>query len=307
MPRFKKFMTPDAAVHTTSNTARGQHLFTPSERFNLRALGSLRKYQKRYDMVIYAYVMLSNHFHLLLQPKNQTQLSDFMRDVKAALARLVQDEHGVTGVVFARRFEQSEDLDDEGLMHDFLYVLANSVAEGLVEDPRHWPGIHCAKELCGDEPMLGEYFDDVAYAAAKAHDRSVSAEDFWVREAVELTPVPQHQDMNRHQRETANRKAVQNIVREHAASRKKPVGRPETILEQDPLYIPEGVKVSRIERFKAKGPMAEELIRLAKESYRAMCNAHDAAMDAFLAGRRGVKFPENCYVPLLVRNTIGIT
>lgn len=302
MPRRLRYLTPGAVVHVTSNVVRGQHLFTPTEEFNERMLGVWRRAQKRHGMVVIALVVLSNHIHALLRPRNQTQLSDFMRDVNSGAAKLVQDLYGVSGTVFAARYAQSECLDDEAVLHDYRYILSNSVQEGLVEDPRHWPGIHSATELCGGKPQLGRYFDQEAYLEAKREDPTVEAAGFWRHEAVELTPIPQFRGLDRYQRATANRKLVQEIRSEHAARRTRPVLGQTALKAQSHRFIPEKVKTTGFARHKAKGAAAKALVEAAMEAYKAMVAAYRAALARFISGDHAVTFPPTCYVPQMARS-----
>lgn len=301
MPRGIRSIIPGGFGHITGNVVRGQYLFKPTPKFNVAVAGLLRFLQKRYGMVIYAKVFTSNHYHLAVSPKSQTSLSNFMRDLNSGLARLVQRLYRLTGTIFASRYRQSECCDDAQILHDYTYMLANTVTEGLVEDPRSWPGLHSASELCGGEPIVGVYYDNEGYRAAYRKDRTVVAKDFVLRESVVLTPIPPHAGMTRPQRERANRRIVQKIVREQAAERTRPVKGVAAVLAQDPLYVPRTVKVSKIDRFKAMGPNRKALIRLAKEAHKATVLAVDTAFALFLSGRRDVTFPDSGFIPLVVR------
>jgi len=56
-------------------------------------------------------------------------------------------------------------------------VLAQSVKENLVEDPRLWPGFHCAESLVSGEPVPGIWFDGTGYGKALHAERAKKEEN----------------------------------------------------------------------------------------------------------------------------------
>ena len=74
-------------VEITSRTQHGRFLMRPSPGVNVLILGVLGKAQARYDVILHAFVFLSNHLHILATVLSPEQLSLFMAFFKGNLAK----------------------------------------------------------------------------------------------------------------------------------------------------------------------------------------------------------------------------
>src|SRR3954466_15720868 len=157
MARKLRYINPSpkpTLVFITCRTIQGRYLFRPGPQFNDLFLGVLGRVQKRYQLQLCAVCVLSSHFHLLLLVEDARQLMRFMQDLKSKLAIEVNRLTGWRGTVFARRYDSAVVTEEEGAQVErLLYILSNSVKEGLVERPQDWPGVHGAKALLDGEPM----------------------------------------------------------------------------------------------------------------------------------------------------------
>jgi putative transposase len=116
-------------------------LIVPSEEVT-RAFGYLLAVAaERYGIVLHAYCVLSNHYHLVLTDPG-AQLPRFAQELNANLARFVNALHERSESVWAPGSYSRVALKDEGsVLEKAAYTLANPVSAGLVKQGRLWPGL----------------------------------------------------------------------------------------------------------------------------------------------------------------------
>jgi len=93
----------------------------------------------RLPMRILAYCLMPNHFHLVLWPKGDGDLSRWMQWLMTAHVRRYHQHHHSSGHVWQGRFKAFPIQADEHLLNVLRYVEANALRAGLVKDPDHWP------------------------------------------------------------------------------------------------------------------------------------------------------------------------
>jgi len=97
---------------------------------------------KDYDLL--ASVVMSNHVHLLLQPREKTpgtwyDLSDFLKRIKGISARKINKMLGTGGKVWQAESFDRIIRDDDELIEKWNYIINNPVKAGLVSKPDEYP------------------------------------------------------------------------------------------------------------------------------------------------------------------------
>jgi REP-associated tyrosine transposase len=101
-------------------------------------LAMLRRLAKRYGWSIYAYCLMTNHYHLLLQ-LSEGGLSRGMCLLNGGYASQFNTCYGRSNHLFGQRF-WSDLLDhDAHLLASCRYVVLNPVRAGLADDAESWP------------------------------------------------------------------------------------------------------------------------------------------------------------------------
>ena len=115
MPRPPRIDFPDAVYHVTSRgNGRAAIFWSADDR--QRFLGQLAQHLRLSAVVLYAYVLMDNHFHLLVRTP-RANLSRFMQRLLTAHALYARYRHRRPGHLFQGRFKAK-------LVEDEVYLLA---------------------------------------------------------------------------------------------------------------------------------------------------------------------------------------
>ncbi len=178
-------------VEITCRTLQSRMLLRPSPQLREIMIGAIGRGQRIHGMRIHAVAALSNHYHALVTPRSAEQLGDFMSLVNAKIAKEAARLHDWPQKVWSRRYEPivvtNEELAQVGRL---AYLLAHGCKEGLVADPRDWPGLHCAQALIRGEPLRGLWFDRAAEYEARRRRTWRTSSDFASVETIRLSPLP---------------------------------------------------------------------------------------------------------------------
>jgi len=116
---------------------RGQDVFLndADRRWFLKKLTNLRK---RSDFRLFAFCLMTNHFHLLIQVQ-RVPLSAIMQRLLTGYARHFNHQRKKSGHLFGARYTAVQCKNDSQLSAMLRYIHLNPVRAGLVEDPAQWP------------------------------------------------------------------------------------------------------------------------------------------------------------------------
>ncbi len=137
MARRPRIHFPGALCHVISRGNRRQKIFcSASDR--ARYLQLLSHYQSRYSFRLYAYVLMSNHIHLLVEAE-ATPLSKIMQGLQQAYTLYFNRKYGLVGHLFQGRYKAFLFDRDSYLLELVRYLHLNPVRSGLVKDPALYP------------------------------------------------------------------------------------------------------------------------------------------------------------------------
>jgi putative transposase len=96
---------------------------------------------RRFQVMVFGYCMMPNHFHLLIEPRVDGALSAFMQWVTGGYACALRRQTNTVGHghVFQRRFWNAAIYDDLRFVAVLRYIEANPVRASLVPDADLWP------------------------------------------------------------------------------------------------------------------------------------------------------------------------
>jgi putative transposase len=102
-------------------------------------LGMLEAYSKAHRVAIHAYVLMSNHLHLLGTPADERGIPQMMQAVGREYVRLFNRRQSRTGTLWEGRYRSTLIQADRYLLACMVYLDLNPVRAGMVADPVLYP------------------------------------------------------------------------------------------------------------------------------------------------------------------------
>jgi len=130
MPRQARIDYPGALHHVIVRGIEGRYIFKEDYDKN-DLLTRLKKLLEKSSLQIYAWSIMSNHFHLAIQT-GQTTLSEFMRQLLTGYAINYNKRHKRKGYLFQNRYKSILCDADEYLLPLIRYVHLNPVKAKMV-------------------------------------------------------------------------------------------------------------------------------------------------------------------------------
>jgi len=144
MARLKRVSIVGVAEHVIQRGNNRQVCFASEEDSNAY-LTWLKKYAKEYEVEVHAWVLMTNHIHLLCTPLQEHAVSRMMQALGRMYVRYFNHTYKRTGTLWEGRFKSSLVQSDEHLLEVYRYIELNPVRAGMVEGPSEylWSSYHC--------------------------------------------------------------------------------------------------------------------------------------------------------------------
>ncbi|GAV25566.1 transposase [Carboxydothermus islandicus] len=137
MPRQKRFFLPGSIYHIIARGNKKEKIFLEEKDYNF-FLFLLQKNWEKKPLKIFAFTLMSNHFHILAQATDEP-LSKYFQPVLTTYAIYFNRKYQKTGHVFEDRFKSYLIESDDYLWEAFRYVLLNPLRAGLVLSLSSYP------------------------------------------------------------------------------------------------------------------------------------------------------------------------
>jgi putative transposase len=93
----------------------------------------------RHPVKLFAFSLMPNHFHFVIESSHQQSLSRFMQWLLTSHVRRYHKHYGGSGHVWQGRFKSFPVQRDEHLLMVLRYVLQNPIRSGLAASVNDWP------------------------------------------------------------------------------------------------------------------------------------------------------------------------
>ena len=136
MARQARIEYSGALYHLTSRGNAQQDVFLTDED-RLEFLSRLRQSSNRYNVTVYAYCLMDNHFHLLVETPD-ANVSQFMRHLNSTYTQTFNLSNKRVGHLFQGRFKSILVQKDLYLLELARYIVLNPVRAGMVKAAKDW-------------------------------------------------------------------------------------------------------------------------------------------------------------------------
>lgn len=138
MARSPRICAPDSVYHVMARGNGGQPIVARRADWK-RLLDVIARVKASSDFKLYAYCLMTNHFHALIRV-GVDPLAHFMQRIQTAWAIRFNLAGERRGHVFQGRFKSKWCKDDTNYCRWLLrYIHVNPVNAGIVERPQDWP------------------------------------------------------------------------------------------------------------------------------------------------------------------------
>jgi putative transposase len=134
MPRHARLRIAGLPLHVVQRGTNRARCFNTPDDLSLY-LGLLNQFGTPLGVDVHAYVLMPNHVHLLLSPREAWSISGFMKQVGQRYAQHFNRTYGRTGAFWEGRFHSSIVDTDKYLMLCHRYIELNPVRAGLCGSP----------------------------------------------------------------------------------------------------------------------------------------------------------------------------
>lgn len=138
MPRPRRLEAPGLTFHVIQRgNNRAACFHSDGDRY--RYLQYLEGAALRFGCAIHAYVLMSNHVHLLATPARPKALANMMQDLGRRYVRVFNGIHGRTGTLWEGRYKSCLVDTESYLLVCHRYIELNPVRAGIVREPADFP------------------------------------------------------------------------------------------------------------------------------------------------------------------------
>jgi putative transposase len=135
MPRTARAVVPGFPHHIIQRGHNKQDVFAEPGDFQYY-LATLAAFKEIYGVKVYAFCLMTNHVHLILQPGDDPAgLGQLMKRLAGRQTRLFNRQEGRSGTLWEGRYKSSPVETDAYLLACCRYVELNPVRAGMVADP----------------------------------------------------------------------------------------------------------------------------------------------------------------------------
>ena len=138
MARLPRLTLPGYPHHIIQRGNNRQPIFASTADYQV-LLNLLDENARKFEVAIHAYVLMTNHFHLLATPQTTDGLPQMMQAVGRRYVRYFNDRQKRSGTLWEGRYRSTLIQTDRYLLACMAYIDLNPVRAGLVAQARDYP------------------------------------------------------------------------------------------------------------------------------------------------------------------------
>lgn len=132
MPREKLIYTPDFPYHVIARSNNKENFYLPKEIMWTIFIQQLNQVVEKYKCMIHAFVLMDNHYHLLISTQEKYDLGVVMQSLQRSVSRIVNSKSKSINHVFGGAYKASIIFYPEYYYNVYKYIYQNPTRAGLV-------------------------------------------------------------------------------------------------------------------------------------------------------------------------------
>ena len=173
MPRMARLDVAGVAQHVVQRGNDRQACFFREADY-VRYLQDLREASLKFGCLIHAYVLMTNHVHLLVTPREAGSIGRLMQAVGRRYVRYINDAFRRTGTLWEGRYKSCLVDSERYLLACYRYIELNPVRAGMVPGPGDYRWSSYGGNALGSfDPLVVPHavYEQVAYEAGERQSR----------------------------------------------------------------------------------------------------------------------------------------
>lgn len=147
MPRQARLLLPNCPHHIIQRGHNRQVVFAADDDY-CYYLETLKHWKAELGCKVYAYCLMTNHVHLVLDPgEHPEHISLLMKRLAGRQSRYVNRLEGRSGTLWEGRYKSSPIQADQYLLACCRYVELNPLRAGMVDDPAAYRWSSCPAKV----------------------------------------------------------------------------------------------------------------------------------------------------------------
>ncbi|MDF1615803.1 transposase [Desulfurivibrio dismutans] len=138
MPRLPRLYYPGCAQHVIQRGNNREACFCTVGDYKAY-LSFLEEAAVKYQVAIHAFVLMTNHVHLLLTPGDELGVSRMMQALGRKYVQYFNFTYGRTGTLWEGRYKSTLVSADNYLLTVYRYIEMNPVRAGMVDHASEYP------------------------------------------------------------------------------------------------------------------------------------------------------------------------
>ena len=153
MARLPRIVIPNQPLHIMHRGNNRQDIFE-SEEDMIRIKEDIDYALEKSGCQLHAYVVMTNHLHLLITPESKEQLAVFMQAMASKYVRYFNAKHQRTGTIWEGRYKSCLVDSEQYLFTLYKYIEMNPIKANMVETSTDYPWSSYAHNALGQTDAL---------------------------------------------------------------------------------------------------------------------------------------------------------
>ena len=138
MGRPPRILLEGYPYHIVTRCNNREDLFKEENDF-IKLLEVIRHFKEKHGFKLYAYTLMSNHSHYIIEPTGGISIAIVMRDIMVNFAKWYNRKHERKGHMWESRYHSCLIEDDTYALMCMRYIHRNPVRAGIVEKAWDYP------------------------------------------------------------------------------------------------------------------------------------------------------------------------